>query len=144
MIMGKAVIVDDSAEDDGKIVLELLSGANVLIEASGDKTEAFLISEASPDAEVVCKVGSFDFELFEEGCDYMLSSGYKVTNMFLEGCGGKYLRQGIGTAIVEFQEQMYGPVIFGEDTGTTAEDGSHLTGDGKPFAAAMLKRKNRG
>lgn len=139
--MDKATVVDDSSIDDGKVVLELRSGEHVLLKASGDRTEAFLLSEASLNAEIVCTIGSFDFDPLDEGCDYMASSCYKVTNMFLEGCGRKFLRQGIGTAIVDFQEDVYGPVIFFKDTGTTAHDGSHLTGSGKPFAAAMRSRK---
>lgn len=80
------------------------------------------------------EIGSFIFKTVEDdNHSYLL-----ITNMDIES---DYRRQGIGTAVILRVKEESGLVICASrDTGMQREDGSHLTGDGLPFAYSLVEK----
>ena len=84
-------------------------------------------------------IGSFLFDEVVDHFDQVV--GLLVVNMHLENIKG-FTRCGIGSKIISWVEEYYGlQVAFGSDDGTRSDDGSHLTGDGPAFAAAILSKR---
>lgn len=78
------------------------------------------------------KMGEISFREIEvEPPEYTV---YKIIGLNLEKCKG----QGIGRACLQYHTEIYGcSIVAGDDTGTTSDDGSHLTGDGPGFIEKM-------
>lgn len=112
--------------------LTLTSGEVVEIRFQEDSVAVYAGSE---------EVGRLSFRQIEEpGETY-----YHLTHAFIEGRGGAYKRQGIGTeAIRLFRDCTGGPITFSEDDGIQREDGSHLTGDAPEFVNSLKKKLVRG
>jgi hypothetical protein len=85
-------------------------------------------------------IGSFEFKYIEGPSSSGDDDYYHLQSMFLEGpdCSRKYLQQGIGRAIIK-EVGSYGlPIVFTQHDGIKRDDGSHLIGDGPPFATTMV------
>ena len=83
-------------------------------------------------------IGEFSFSCYSGAEDEEYA---RVTGMHLEGPLGskRFLRQGIGRAILEYVAEEEGWVIvFSNPDGIRRDDGSHLTEWGPAFAAAMV------
>lgn len=123
--------------DDERRLLILDTGERVVLEFLGDEIEVWHEDE---------KIGWFAFRGIEypAGMDGT-ETIYRVINMFLEGSGGRFTGQGIGTEAIRFFMECTGSRIeFGEDIGTTSSDGSHLTGNGRNFAEKIKGMMRRG
>ncbi len=111
------------------------SGSDVLIDIDEDN---YVATVSTPSGE---RVGAIEFLLIE---DLAAPDGYflKMTHAFLEGAGGKYLRQGIGTECVRLMAEVSGfPITTNDHDGTVQHDGSHLTGDAPFWVAKLRERK---
>lgn len=65
----------------------------------------------------------------------------RLTHAQIEGHGGKFKRQGLGTAAVRFFLDCTSlPLELPEDEGREQSDGSHLTEDGVRFVASLRRR----
>lgn len=63
---------------------------------------------------------------------------YKITWMYLDKQGNKFLRQGIGREVLKLHNEFFGsPIVASDDDGIVKSDGSHLTGDAPGFIRAM-------
>ncbi|MDM1396079.1 hypothetical protein HX049_02645 [Myroides odoratimimus] len=82
-------------------------------------------------------IGEFEFiEVGEYGYKTTFE-GYKLRYMDVKD---GYKRNGLGTAAVEFFKEFYGePIIVSSYNGMERADGSHLTGEGLPFAMRLLE-----
>lgn len=84
------------------------------------------------------KIGSLDFREIESPEENTL----KITNAFLNGLDGSYLRQGIGRRCLVLVAEISGlQIIASDDDGIRKDDGSHLTGDAPNFIAKMRQEK---
>jgi len=90
------------------------------------------------------EVGRLSFRAYEVPVGYYEETYYHLTHAFIEGGGGKYKHQGIGTeAFRLFRECTGAKVTFSEDDGIQKEDGSHLTGDAPGFVASLKAKMAR-
>ncbi|MNB69930.1 hypothetical protein D3C81_71400 [compost metagenome] len=63
---------------------------------------------------------------------------YLITGLNLEKCK----HNGLGRACLQYHRELYDSTILaGSETGTTSDDGSHLTGDGPGFIERMRADK---
>ncbi|HCG5249876.1 hypothetical protein P3498_14425 [Vibrio parahaemolyticus] len=110
-------------------LLELNSGERIKLLADGDLTVKVLSVTHK------IEVGSFDFNYIDHGNGGL----YKLTHMFLDDAPG-YVGQGIGRECLKFCiDQTSLPIYCGKAEGSTADDGSHLTGNGEGFAKKMIE-----
>jgi hypothetical protein len=117
---------------DERRLLTLASGEVVEIRFEDDSVAVYAGGE---------EVGRLSFRQIEEPED----TYYHMTHAFIEGGGGAYKRQGIGTeAIRLFLECTGGPITFSDDDGIQRDDGSHLTGDAPGFVASIKAKLARG
>lgn len=114
-----------------KRLYELENGKKIVMLADGDLTITVGIHKTCD------KIGSFDFNYIDDD-----NGGfYKLTHMFLDETPG-YLGKGIGRQCLLFAQEHTGYKIYcGKFTGHSADDGSHLTGNGEGFAMKMLEEK---
>jgi hypothetical protein len=81
-------------------------------------------------------IGRMEFNSIE--CEH--GEDLKITWMYLDLCNSTYLRSGIGRALIELMNEYHGgPLIAGNEHGTTSVDGSHLTGDAPSFIQKMKR-----
>lgn len=83
-------------------------------------------------------IGYFSFTELGVDDGYKSSfDGYKLTHMYIEE---EYQRLGLGTLAVKFFKEWNGePIFVSPNDGFEREDGSHLTGDGLPFAMKLME-----
>lgn len=126
-------------DDAERRIFELGLDCYILILAEGD-VDVYWVDRPSKEYKIIRKIGGFDFFPIEDpDGDY-----FKVTSMDLSEAGREFLRKGIGEKIIEIKEELCGPVVFGSSCGFSSRDGSHLVGDGLPFAGYIeQKRKGR-
>jgi len=117
--------------DDEKRQLVLDSGEIVELRFEGDSVAVYVNNS---------EVGRLSFRAYEVPANNHEETYYHMTHAFIEGDGGKYKYQGIGTeAFRLFRECTGAKVTFSENDGIQKEDGSHLTGDAPAFVE-KLKR----
>ncbi len=82
------------------------------------------------------EVGSIRLSYIDcENDDY-----YKITWMYLDKQGDKFLRQGIGREALKLHNEFFrSPIVASDDDGIVKGDGSHLTGDAPGFINVMRK-----
>ena len=87
------------------------------------------------------QIGKIEFR-FVEG-DYPRIPDYlKMTHAFLEGMGGKYKGQGIGTRCVELMIKATDcKICVSPEDEHSRTDGSHLVGNGPDFARKLKRLK---
>ncbi len=91
------------------------------------------------------EVGRLCFRAYEVPVNNHEETYYHMTHAFIEGGGGKYKYQGIGTeAFRLFRECTGAEVTFSENDGIQKEDGSHLTGDAPRFVEKLKGMMARG
>lgn len=84
------------------------------------------------------EIGRLSFRAYEVIVNYHEETYYHLTHAFIEGGGGKYKHQGIGTeAFRLFRECTGAEVTFSENDGLQKDDGSHVTGDAPGFVASL-------
>lgn len=133
-------MIEDVSDDDNWFY-QLANGDYILIEYDGDAT-VYHIDVPDENCNKLSRIGSIEFEQYEEGSRSHTVAYSKVMHMDLGDCGRRFLKQGIGTEILKIKETMeHLPIIFGNDDGTKSEDGSHLIDDGLPFARAFNKKR---
>lgn len=111
------------------------SGLDVVIDIDEDNYIATVTTRSGE------RIGAIEFLLIEQPA---APDGYylKMTHAFLEGVGGKYMRQGIGTECVRLMAKASGfPITANENDGMVRQDGSHLTGDAPFWVAKLRERK---
>lgn len=82
-------------------------------------------------------LGSFKFKKVQT----KNAEAFKVIGMHINMLDDSYLRSGIGSEIICFAQELSTlPIIFDESGADTSDDGSHLIGDGIPFAENIKKR----
>jgi hypothetical protein len=87
------------------------------------------------------QIGKIEFR-FVEGDHPRIPDYLKMTHAFLEGMGGKYKGQGIGTRCVELMiEATDCKICVSPEDEHTRTDGSHLIGDGPRFARKLKRLK---
>lgn len=80
------------------------------------------------------EIGSITLSFIE--CDHF--DYYRITWMYLNKQGNRYLRQGIGRAALTFHKECFdAPIEASDDDGIVKSDGSHLTGDAPEFIRKM-------
>ncbi|MDQ7735633.1 hypothetical protein QT231_23290 [Halomonas sp. SpR1] len=127
--------------DECESVIYQLGNEYILIEV-GDDAYVYLIDKPSIRHEVLGKIGGFIFSprIEEEGSEEVRY--YKVTSMFLNELGDRFLRKGIGSEIVRLKEEIgEGRVIFGEKADVKNNDGSGLIDSGPAFVEAMYAKR---
>lgn len=89
------------------------------------------------------EVGRFIFDSYSDPMDRTI---WRLTNMFLDGEGGRFQHQGIGTLAVKYFLWSVSADAFEitENDGLRREDGSHLTGTGVAFMAHLGRLKENG
>lgn len=124
--------------DDETLELLLTTGDRVQLRLDADAVRVFDAQSA--------EIGRIVFASSEmpDGGDYV--NVWRITNMFIEGGGGRYKRQGIGTRAVQYFLWANSGDFFEitENDGQRREDGSHLTGDGVGFMAHLSKLRDQG
>lgn len=91
------------------------------------------------------EVGRLCFRAYEVPVNHHEETHYHMTYCFIEGGGGKYKHQGIGTEAFRFFREYTGAEItFSENDGRQRGDGSHLTGDAPQFVAKLKAMMARG
>lgn len=91
------------------------------------------------------EIGRLSFRAYEAPAKYYEETYYHLTHAFIEGGGGKYKHQGIGTeAFKLFRECTGAEVTFSENDGIRKDDGSHLTGDAPRFVSSLKAKMARG
>lgn len=120
--------------DDNKKIFEI-DGDTICIEINVDDRDIIVYEAVWDDDEeeyVKSKsIGRIELTEWDSGDHY-------IQWMFLNGCGGKYLRKGIGRAALIFFKEYFGTKIFAaENDGQDRDDGSHLTMDAPSFIGKM-------
>lgn len=122
--------------DDETRQLVLDSGEIVELRFEDDSVAVFAQGE---------EVGRLSFRAYEVPVNHHEETYYHLTYAFIEGGGGKYKHQGIGTeAFRLFRECTGAEITFSENDGLRKDDGSHLTGDAPGFVASLKAKMARG
>jgi hypothetical protein len=118
--------------DDETLELVLTTGDRVKLHLGYDRVR---VLDSNGDEVGCIEFGSSEYGDDEDDAETV----WRVTHMFIEGGGGKYKRQGIGTRAVKFFLWANAGDGFEitENDGLRRDDGSHLTGDGVPFMAHL-------
>lgn len=115
--------------DDETRQLVLSSGEIVELRFEDDSVAVYVEND---------EVGRLSFRVYEVPVNNHEEMYYHLTHAFIEGGGGKYKHQGIGTeAFRLFRECTGAEVTFSENDGIHREDGSHLTGDAPRFVSKL-------
>lgn len=117
--------------------LSLDSGETVVLRLENDSVEVYIGND---------EIGRLDFRVYEvpRGSGWE-EEVYHLTHAFIEGGGGKYKYQGIGTeAIRLLMESTGAEITFSDNDGQIKDDGSHLTGDGPGFVESIRRKIKNG
>jgi hypothetical protein len=92
------------------------------------------------------QVGSVEFRLYDTpSSPYEDMTVCRLTSAFIEGHGGKYQGQGVGTEAVRLYLECTGHDLeLPENDGIQKSDGSHLVNAGPAFVASLRRKKERG
>ena len=122
--------------DDETRQLVLDSGEIVELRFDEDSVAIFAQDE---------EVGRLSFRPYDVPVNQYEETCFHLTHAFIEGGGGKFKHQGIGTeAFRLFRECTGAEVTFSENDGIKRDDGSHLTGDAPGFVASLKAKMARG
>jgi hypothetical protein len=126
----KMSIVTRINKDDECRQIELATGEILQLRFDADCVSIYYANE---------EIGRLTFMLHDEpvspGEDQTVA---RLTHAFLEGAGGRYKRQGVGTEAVRFFLECTGYILeLPKNDGVQKEDGSHLVGDRPAFVASL-------
>lgn len=120
-----------SIEDIDDEIRRLTLDAGEIVELRFEEDSVAIYAEGN-------EVGRLGFRAYEVPVYDYEETCYHLTHAFIEGDGGKYKNQGIGTeAFRLFRECTGAKVTFSEHDGLQKDDGSHLTGDAPHFVASL-------
>ena len=116
------------SEEDTIFRYELSDKEIITIEVDDSGSEVKVINGDGKE------IGSVSFDEQDDGFHQYC----KITWMYLDKLGDRYIRKGIGREVLKCQHEYMGlPLVASQNDGHKQDDGSHLTGDAPAFIAKM-------